>query len=49
MHDYDCLTDHEKRLFGYIDYIPSEYPPHDEEWYDEESIEINALNDIFNL
>lgn len=49
MNDYNYLTEHEKRLFGYIEYIPSEYPPIESEWNNDESIEIDALNDIFNL
>lgn len=49
MRDYDYLTEHEKRLFCYTEYVPCEYPPLEDKWYDDESIEIDALNDIFNL
>lgn len=49
MNNSDYLTETEKSLFGYIEHIPSEYPPYDEEWNEEEITEIETLNEIFNL
>lgn len=49
MTNYDYLTETEKALFGYVEHIPSEYPPYEDAWNDEEEEELNALNDIFNL
>lgn len=48
MSNYDYLTETEQALFGYIENIPSEYPPYNDAW-DEEEEELNALNEIFNL
>ena len=49
MNNSDYLTETEKSLFGYIEHIPSEYPPHNEEWDTEELEAIEELNEIFNL
>ena len=49
MNNSDYLTETEKSLFGYIEHIPSEYPPHNEEWDSEELEVIEELNEIFNL
>ena len=49
MNNYDYLTETEKFLFGYTENIPSEYPPCEDAWNDEENEELDALNDIFNL
>ena len=49
MNNYDYLTETEKFLFGYTENIPSEYPPHEDAWNEEEEEELNALNEIFNL
>ena len=49
MNNSDYLTETEKSLFGYIERIPSEYPPYDEEWNEEELEAIEELNEIFNL
>lgn len=49
MNNSDYLTETEKFLFGYIEHIPSEYPPYEDIWDEEETTEIEALNDIFNL
>lgn len=47
--DYEYLTEHEKSIFGYIENIPSEYEPIEEAWNEEDLLELDALNDIFNL
>ena len=44
MNNSDYLTETEKSLFGYIEHIPSEYPP-----YEDELEAIEELNEIFNL
>ncbi len=45
---YDYLTEHEKRLIGYIEYVPSEYS--DEDIYtDDDANEMDFLDDIFNV
>ena len=49
MNNYDYLTETEKALFGYIENVPSEYPPYEDAWNDEENEELDALNEIFNL
>ena len=49
MNNSDYLTETEKFFFGYIEHIPSEYPPYEEEWNEEEITEIETLNEIFNL
>ena len=55
MNNSDYLTETEKFLLGYIEHIPSEYPPYDEEmdidiiWNDDELDELKTLNDIFSL
>ena len=49
MNNSDYLTETEKFLLGYIEHIPSEYPPYDEEWDEEELEAIEELNEIFNL
>ena len=49
MNNSDYLTETEKSLFGYIEHIPSEYPPYDEECDNEELEVIEELNEIFNL
>ena len=49
MNNSDYLTETEKSLFGYTEPIPSEYPPHNEEWDNEELEAIEELNEIFNL
>lgn len=50
MNNYDYLTEHEKSIFGYIENIPSEHEPYNTDiWDEEETEEIDALNDIFNL
>ena len=49
MNNSDYLTETEKSLFGYIEHIPSEYPPYEDIWDEEEATEIEALNDIFGL
>ena len=49
MNNSDYLTETEKFLFGYIEHIPSEYPPYEEEWDNEELEAIEELNEIFNL
>ena len=49
MNNSDYLTETEKFLLGYIEHIPSEYPPYDEEWNDDDLEAIETLNDIFNL
>lgn len=50
MNDSNYLTETEKFLFGYTEYIPSEYPPYDSEEWDNEELEvIEELNEIFNL
>ena len=49
MNNSDYLTETEKFLLGYIEHIPSEYPPYDEEWSEDEITEIEILNEIFNL
>lgn len=49
MNNYDYLTETEKSLFGYIENIPSEYPPCEDAWNEEENEELDALNEIFNL
>lgn len=45
---YDYLTEHEKRLFGYIEYIPSEYSEEDI-YTNDDAHEIDFLDDIFNI
>lgn len=49
MNNYDYLTETEKTLFGYVEHIPSEYPPYGDAWNDETLTEIDALNDILNI
>lgn len=49
MNNYDYLTEHEKRMFGYIEYIPSEQEPIEEAWNEEDLLEIEALNEILNI
>ena len=49
MNNSDYMTETEKFLFGYIEHIPSEYSPYDEEWDNEELEVIEELNEIFNL
>ena len=49
MNNSDYLTETEKSLFGYIEHIPSEYRPYDEEWNEDELEAIEELNEIFNL
>ena len=49
MNSSDYLTETEKFLFGYTQYIPSEYPPYEDEWNEDEITEIETLNEIFNL
>ena len=49
MNNSDYMTETEKSLFGYIEHIPSEYPPYEDIWNEEEEIELETLNDIFNL
>ena len=49
MNNSDYLTETEKFLFGHIEHIPSEYPPYEEGWNEEEITEIETLNEIFNL
>lgn len=45
---YDYLTEYEKRLVGYIEYIPSEYS--DEDIYtDDDANELDFLENIFNI
>ena len=47
--DYEYLTEHERSMFGYIENIPSEYEPIEEAWNEEDLLELEALNEIFNL
>ena len=49
MNNSDYLTETEKFLFGYIEHIPSEYPPYEDIWDNEELEVIEELNEIFNL
>ena len=49
MNNSDYLTETEKFLLGYIEHIPSEYPPYAEESDNEELEAIEELNEIFNL
>lgn len=50
MLDYEYLTEHEKKLFGYIEDVPQEYTPYDADLWDEEDTEeLDALNEMFNL
>ena len=49
MNNYDYLTEHEKYMFGYTENIPSENEPLEETWNEEDLLELEALNDIFNL
>ena len=49
MNNYDYLTETEKFLFGYTENIPSEYEPIEETWSEEYLLELEALNEIFNL
>ena len=50
MNNSDYMTETEKFLFGYIEHIPSEYPPYEDIWNEEEEeTELDALNEIFNL
>ena len=49
MNNSDYLTETEKSLFGYIEHIPSEYPPYENIWDSEELEAIEELNEIFNL
>lgn len=49
MNNNDYLTETEKFLFGYIEHIPSEYPPYEDIWDNEELEVIEELNEIFNL
>ena len=49
MNNSDYLTETEKFLFGYIEHIPSEYPPYEDIWDNEELEAIEELNEIFNL
>ena len=49
MDNYEYLTENEKSIFGYIENIPSEYEPIEEVWNEEDLLELDALNDIFNL
>lgn len=49
MNNSDYLTETEKSLFGYIEHIPSEYPPYENEWNEDEVTELETLNEIFNL
>ena len=49
MNNSDYLTETEKFLLGYIEHIPSEYPPYDEGWSEDELEAIEELNEIFNL
>ena len=49
MNNSDYLTETEKSLFGYIERIPSEYQPYEDEWSEDEITEIETLNEIFNL
>lgn len=51
MLDYEYLTEHEKKLFGYIEDVPQENEPiyNMELWDEEEEEELNVLNNIFNL
>ena len=54
MNNSDYLTETEKFLLGYIEHIPSEYPPYEDEWSEDEwsedeITEIETLNEIFNL
>ena len=39
MNNSDYLTETEKSLFGYIEHIPSEYPPYENEWNEDEITE----------
>lgn len=50
MLDYEYLTEHEKKLFGYIEDVPQEHEPYNIDlWDEEDKNELDALNDIFNL
>ena len=49
MNNSDYLTETEKFLLGYIEHIPSEYPPYEDEWNEDEVTELETLNEIFNL
>ena len=49
MNNSDYLTETEKSLFGYTEHIPSEYPPYEDIWDNEELEAIEELNTIFNL
>lgn len=45
---YDYLTEREKRLVGYTQYIPPEYS--DEDIYiEDDTSELDFLDDIFNI
>lgn len=45
---YDYLTEHEKRLVGCIEYIPSEYSE-DDIYSEDDTSELEFLDDIFNI
>ena len=49
MNNSDYLTETEKSLFGYTEHIPSEYPPYEDIWDEEETTDLEMLNEIFNL
>ena len=49
MNNSDYLTETEKFLLGYTEHIPSEYPPCENEWSEDEITEIETLKEIFNL
>lgn len=46
---YDYLTEHEKRLVGCIEYIPSEHSDEDIYTEDDDANEIDFLEDLFNI
>lgn len=45
---YDYLTEYEKRLVGYIEYVPCEHSD-DDIYIDDDANEMDFLDDIFNI
>lgn len=45
---YDHLTKHEKRLVGYIEYVPCELSE-DDIYTEDDTNELDFLNDAFNV
>lgn len=48
MNKYDYLTEHEKRLIQYIEYVPCELSD-DDIYTDNDISELEFLNDAFNV